>query len=54
VTLHASTDRIVAVNRDLTEVVFPLGLGPSVVARDISATYPAEAAAFRPSGTSGR
>jgi iron complex transport system substrate-binding protein len=42
----ASTDRIVAVNGDLTEVVFALGLGPSVVARDISATYPAEAAAL--------
>jgi iron complex transport system substrate-binding protein len=42
----ASTDRIVAVNGDLTEVVFALGLGPRVVARDISATYPAEAAAL--------
>jgi iron complex transport system substrate-binding protein len=39
----ASTDRIVAANGDLTEVTFALGLGDQVVARDVSATYPAEA-----------
>lgn len=35
-----STERIVAVNGDLVEVVYALGLGDSLVARDLSATYP--------------
>ena len=35
-----STERILAVNGDLVEVVFALGLGGSLVARDLSATYP--------------
>lgn len=35
--------RIVVLNGDFTEVVFALGLGPNVVAVDVSATYPAEA-----------
>lgn len=42
----ASTDRIVAANGDLTEVTFALGLGDRVVARDVSATFPDEAAAL--------
>ena len=37
--------RIIPLNGDLAEVVFALGLGPNVVATDVSATYPAEAAA---------
>ena len=36
--------RIVALNGDITEVVFALGLGDNVVAVDTSATYPAETA----------
>lgn len=39
-----STERIVPINGDLTEVVYALGLGGSVVARDLSATYPPEVA----------
>ncbi len=38
----ASTDRIVPANGDLAEVVFALGLGDKVVARDLSATFPPE------------
>lgn len=38
--------RIVVLNGDLMEVVFALGFGPNVVARDLSATYPPEAAAL--------
>lgn len=37
-----SAARIVAVNGDLVEVVYALGLGDAVVARDLSATYPPE------------
>lgn len=40
----ADTSRILAVNGDLVEVVYALGLGADVVARDRSATYPPEAA----------
>lgn len=36
--------RIVALNGDITEVIFALGLGENVVAVDTSATYPAETA----------
>jgi iron complex transport system substrate-binding protein len=39
------TSRIVVANGDLAEVVFALGLGDLVVATDVSATYPPEAAA---------
>ncbi|MGQ0776575.1 MAG: heme/hemin ABC transporter substrate-binding protein [Pseudonocardiales bacterium] len=39
-----SSERIVPINGDLTEVVYALGLGGSVVARDLSATYPPEVA----------
>lgn len=41
VTIGSAT-RIVAVNGDLVEVVYALGLGDTVVARDLSATYPPE------------
>ena len=37
--------KIVPLNGDLAEIVFALGLGDEVVGVDISATYPAEAAA---------
>jgi iron complex transport system substrate-binding protein len=40
------TSRIVVANGDLAEVVFALGLGDLVVATDVSATYPPEAAAL--------
>lgn len=36
--------RIVPLNGDIAEVVFALGLGDNVVATDVSATYPEEAA----------
>jgi iron complex transport system substrate-binding protein len=42
---EADAARIVPVNGDLAEVVYALGLGDQVVATDISATYPPEAAA---------
>lgn len=35
-----SAARILPVNGDLVEVVYALGLGDAVVARDLSATYP--------------
>lgn len=38
--------RIVPLNGDIAEVVFALGLGDNVVATDVSATYPDEAAAL--------
>jgi len=38
--------RIIPANGDIAEVVFALGLGDSVVATDISATYPPEADAL--------
>jgi iron complex transport system substrate-binding protein len=38
--------RIVPLNGDIAEVIFALGLGDNVVATDVSATYPAEAAAL--------
>lgn len=41
-----SIERILPVDGDLTEVVFALGLGDRVVATDLSATYPPEAAAL--------
>jgi iron complex transport system substrate-binding protein len=39
-----SVDRIIPVDGDLAEIVFALGLGDRVVATDLSATYPQEAA----------
>lgn len=41
----AGTSRIVVLNGDLAEVVYALGAGDRVVAVDLSATYPAAAAA---------
>ncbi len=41
-----SVDRIIPVDGDLAEAVFALGLGDEVVATDLSATYPPEAAAL--------
>ncbi|MFN3216856.1 MAG: hemin ABC transporter substrate-binding protein [Acidimicrobiales bacterium] len=41
-----SIERILPVDGDLAEVVFALGLGDRVVATDLSATYPPEAAAL--------
>ena len=38
--------RIVPLNGDIAEVIFAIGLGDNVVATDVSATYPAEAAAL--------
>ncbi|MGC4108756.1 MAG: hemin ABC transporter substrate-binding protein [Thermomicrobiales bacterium] len=38
--------RIISLNGDITETIFALGLGGNVVADDISALYPAEAAAL--------
>ncbi|MCK9899568.1 ABC transporter substrate-binding protein [Frankia sp. Cpl3] len=37
--------RIIPLNGEIAEIVFALGLGDQVVATDVSATYPAEAAA---------
>lgn len=37
------TSRIVTLSGDLTEAVFELGLGPSVVATDVTTIYPPEA-----------
>lgn len=45
-TTVTDTSRIIPVNGDITEVVFALGLGDSVVATDVSATYPPEADAL--------
>ena len=38
------TSRIIPVNGDIAEVVYALGLGDQIVATDLSATYPDEAA----------
>ncbi len=45
-TTVSDVSRIVSLNGDITEVIFALGLGDSVVAADTSATYPAAAAAL--------
>ncbi len=42
----ADTSRIVTLSGDLTEAVFALGLGPSVVATDVTTIYPPEAVAL--------
>jgi iron complex transport system substrate-binding protein len=39
------TSRIVSLNGDITEIIYELGLGDSVVAVDVTTTYPEEAAA---------
>jgi iron complex transport system substrate-binding protein len=42
--------RIVSLNGDITEIIFELGLGESVVGVDVTTTYPEEAAALNDSG----
>lgn len=42
----ASTERIIPIDGDVAEVVFALGFGDSVVATDLSATYPPTADAL--------
>lgn len=44
------TSRIVSLNGDITEIIFELGLGDSVVAIDVTTTYPETAAALPPVG----
>lgn len=44
------TSRIVALNGDITEVIFALGLGANVVGVDVTTTYPSEAAALNDQG----
>ena len=44
------TTRIVSLNGDLTEIIFELGLGESVVGVDVTTTYPPEAAALNDQG----
>ncbi len=44
-----SIDRIVSLSGDITEIIFTLGMGDSVVGVDISATYPAEKTKALPS-----
>jgi iron complex transport system substrate-binding protein len=46
------TSRIVSLNGDITEIIFELGLGESVVGVDVTTTYPPEAAALNDSGQS--
>lgn len=46
----SDTSRIVSLNGDITEIIFALGLGDSVVAVDVTTTYPPEAAALNDSG----
>lgn len=41
--LKAAGERIVTIDGSLTEIVFALGKGEEVVARDITSTYPSEA-----------
>lgn len=42
--------RIVSLNGDLTEIIFALGLGDTVVGVDVTTTYPPEAAALNDQG----
>ena len=42
-TAIADTSRVVSLNGDLTEIIFALGLGDSLVAVDITTTFPPEA-----------
>ncbi len=46
------TSRIVSLTGDITEIIFELGLGGSVVAVDITTTYPPEANELKRSGNS--
>lgn len=49
-TIVGDTSRIVSLNGDITEIVYELGLGESVVAVDVTTTYPEEAAAMNEAG----
>jgi len=49
-TVISDTSRIVSLNGDLTEIIFELGFGESVVAVDVTTTYPPEAAALNDTG----
>lgn len=44
------TSRIVSLNGDITEIIFELGLGESVVGVDVTTTYPEEAARLNETG----
>lgn len=46
----SDVSRIVSLNGDLTEILFELGFGESVVAVDVTTTHPAEAAALNDQG----
>ncbi len=49
-TTVTDTSRIVSLTGDITEIIFELGLGDSVVAVDITTTYPPEANELKRSG----
>jgi len=49
-TTVGDTSRIVSLTGDITEIIFELGLGESVVAVDITTTYPPEAEDLKSSG----
>jgi iron complex transport system substrate-binding protein len=49
-TMVTDTSRIVSLTGDITEIIFELGLGDSVVAVDITTTYPPEASEIKRSG----
>jgi iron complex transport system substrate-binding protein len=49
-TAITDVSRIVSLNGDLTEIIFELGLGDSVVGVDVTTTYPPEAAALNDQG----
>jgi iron complex transport system substrate-binding protein len=46
----SDTSRLVSLNGDITEIIFELGLGDSVVGVDVTTTHPPEAAALNESG----
>lgn len=50
VSIITDTSRIVSLNGDLTEIIFELGFGDSVVGVDVTTTYPPEAAALNDRG----
>lgn len=49
-TTVGDTSRIVSLTGDITEIIFELGLGESVVAVDITTTFPPEAEELKSSG----
>lgn len=51
-TTVTDTSRIVSLTGDITEIIFELGLGDSVVAVDITTTYPPAATELKRSGNS--